>query len=74
MPSTPPPARCRQYKSRAKNAQEAHEAIRPTRPAAVTPSSLPAALDPDQAALYDLIWRRAVASQMTSAAYDVVGG
>ncbi|KAG2448893.1 hypothetical protein HYH02_006241 [Chlamydomonas schloesseri] len=66
------PPQPRQYKSRAKNAQEAHEAIRPTRPAAVTPTSLPAGLEPDQAALYELIWRRAVASQMTSAQYDVV--
>ncbi|GLC63308.1 hypothetical protein PLESTF_000022500 [Pleodorina starrii] len=65
-------AQPRQYKSRAKNAQEAHEAIRPTRPATVTPASLPPSLDADLRALYDLIWRRAVASQMTSAVYDVV--
>ncbi|GLI64084.1 hypothetical protein VaNZ11_007253 [Volvox africanus] len=66
------PLQPRQYKGRAKNAQEAHEAIRPTHPATVTPSSLPASLDSDQRALYELIWRRAVASQMTSALYDVV--
>ncbi|GIL72038.1 hypothetical protein Vretifemale_2451 [Volvox reticuliferus] len=65
------PLQPRQYKGRAKNAQEAHEPIRPTHPATVTPSSLPASLDSDQRALYELIWRRAVASQMTSAVYDV---
>ncbi|MFL4999068.1 MAG: type I DNA topoisomerase [Xanthobacteraceae bacterium] len=56
----------RRYQSKAKNAQEAHEAIRPTdltrRPRQVTRF-----LDPDQAKLYELIWLRAVASQMESA-------
>jgi DNA topoisomerase-1 len=56
----------REYKTKAKNAQEAHEAIRPTdvrrRPEDVAPY-----LPRDQARLYELIWRRAVASQMASA-------
>jgi DNA topoisomerase-1 len=61
VPDTP-----RQYQTKAKNAQEAHEAIRPTdisrRPAALRHS-----LDHDQARLYELIWIRTVASQMESA-------
>ena len=56
----------REYKTKAKNAQEAHEAIRPTdvrrRPEAVARH-----LERDQARLYELIWKRAVASQMASA-------
>ena len=56
----------RDYKTKAKNAQEAHEAIRPTDPAR-TPESLRRALDKDQLALYDLIWKRTIASQMASA-------
>ena len=56
----------RDYKTKAKNAQEAHEAIRPTDPAR-TPDSLRRALDKDQLALYDLIWKRTIASQMASA-------
>jgi DNA topoisomerase I len=56
----------REYKTKAKNAQEAHEAIRPTE---VTrkPSDVSRYLQKDQAGLYDLIWKRAVASQMASA-------
>ncbi|MCC0052527.1 MAG: type I DNA topoisomerase [Rhodobiaceae bacterium] len=56
----------RMYKTKAKNAQEAHEAIRPTD---VTrhPDSVRRALDADMARLYELIWMRAVASQMQSA-------
>ncbi len=56
----------REYKTKAKNAQEAHEAIRP---AEVTrkPADVAHFLAKDQAALYDLIWKRAVASQMASA-------
>ncbi|MDO8977845.1 MAG: type I DNA topoisomerase [Afipia sp.] len=56
----------RQYTSKAKNAQEAHEAIRPT-DLSRRPASLKARLDNDQARLYDLIWMRTVASQMESA-------
>ncbi|MEM0988584.1 MAG: type I DNA topoisomerase [Pseudomonadota bacterium] len=60
------PAKPRIYKNKAKNAQEAHECIRPTRMSAA-PSDLK--LDKDQAQLYDLIWKRAVASQMESARF-----
>ncbi|HVT25695.1 MAG TPA: type I DNA topoisomerase [Rhizomicrobium sp.] len=56
----------RAYSSKAKNAQEAHEAIRPTS-FARTPEKIARALDQDQAKLYDLIWKRAIASQMESA-------
>jgi DNA topoisomerase I len=61
----------RVYRTQAKNAQEAHEAIRPTdmfqRPAAVTRH-----LDDEQRRLYELIWKRAVASQMSTALVDQV--
>ena len=57
------------YKTRAKNAQEAHEAIRPT-DASRHPRDVTAYLDRDQARLYELIWKRAVASQMASAELD----
>ena len=56
----------REYKSKAKNAQEAHEAVRPTDPRR-TPEKVKKYLDREQAALYDLIWKRAIASQMASA-------
>jgi len=56
----------RQYSAKAKNAQEAHEAIRPTG-FERWPAEVKALLEPDQAKLYDLIWKRAVASQMRSA-------
>ncbi len=54
------------YKTKAKNAQEAHEAIRPV-DFSKDPDSISTYLDSDQAKLYKLIWRRAVASQMSSA-------
>ena len=56
----------REYKTKAKNAQEAHEAIRPTE---ITrkPADVTRYLQKDQAALYELIWKRAIASQMASA-------
>ena len=60
------------YKSQSKNAQEAHEAIRPT-DLRRTPKSLEKILDPQQLKLYTLIWRRALASQMESAVLDQVG-
>jgi DNA topoisomerase-1 len=66
MPKTP-----RQFKTKSKNAQEAHEAIRPTL-AAHTPESLKSHLSPDQLKLYDLIWKRAVASQMNHATINTV--
>ena len=61
----------RMYKSKAKNAQEAHEAIRPTDPRR-TPESLTKILRPDQLKLYDLIWKRTMASQMEAAIMDQV--
>jgi DNA topoisomerase I len=56
----------RRYQTKAKNAQEAHEAIRPTDVSRL-PRNLRGKLDADQAKLYELIWQRAVASQMESA-------
>ena len=59
------------YQSKSKNAQEAHEAIRPTS-AALTPIRLKAHLSEEQYRLYQLIWNRTVASQMNPAVYDTV--
>ena len=59
------------YKTKSKNAQEAHEAIRPTS-AARTPASLEGKLEDDHFRLYSLIWKRAVASQMNHAVFDTV--
>jgi DNA topoisomerase-1 len=59
------------YKTKSKNAQEAHEAIRPTA-AAITPSDVEGKVDNDLHRLYSLIWRRAVASQMSHAIFDTV--
>ena len=56
----------RQYQTKAKNAQEAHEAIRPT-DAGRRPREMKSFLDHDQARLYELIWLRMIASQMESA-------
>src|SRR5947209_1479203 len=56
----------RRYQVKAKNAQEAHEAIRPTDPTR-RPQAVKRHLDADQAKLYELIWQRAMASQMESA-------
>jgi DNA topoisomerase-1 len=61
----------RVYKTKSKNAQEAHEAIRPTS-AAVTPADVEGKIDGDLHRLYALIWRRAVASQMAQAIFDTV--
>ncbi|MBC8131173.1 MAG: type I DNA topoisomerase [Rhizobiaceae bacterium] len=60
------PEKARHYATKAKNAQEAHEAIRPTSFARL-PKDVQKFLDPDQARLYDLIWKRTIASQMASA-------
>ena len=60
------PGAPRVYRAKARNAQEAHEAIRPTE-LSRQPADLRRHLDADQAALYDLIWKRTVASQMESA-------
>ena len=65
------PEEPRRYTTKAKNAQEAHEAIRPTS-AARAPEDLRAYLDTNQYRLYELIWKRTVASQMTPAVYDTV--
>ena len=59
------------FKTKAKNAQEAHEAIRPTS-VALTPESLKDALDEDQFKLYSLIWKRTMACQMVPAVFDTV--
>jgi DNA topoisomerase-1 len=59
------------YRAKTKNAQEAHEAIRPTG-VARTPDSVRNFLSHDQMRLYELIWKRAVASQMTAAQFDTV--
>ena len=56
----------RTYKTKSRNAQEAHEAIRPT-DVSRTPESLRGTLDDDDFRLYDLIWRRTLASQMADA-------
>ncbi|MGH2634769.1 MAG: type I DNA topoisomerase [Actinomycetota bacterium] len=62
----------RRYKTRSRNAQEAHEAIRPTS-VLRTPDRLASALDRDQLRLYTMIWRRTVATQMAEARFNQVG-
>ncbi|HMD59673.1 MAG TPA: DNA topoisomerase I [Steroidobacteraceae bacterium] len=59
------------FKTKSKNAQEAHEAVRPTS-AAIVPADIEKYLDADQHKLYTLIWRRAVACQMAHALFDTV--
>jgi len=66
VPDTP-----RVYKNKSRNAQEAHEAIRPTA-AAVLPQMLEGRIDADLQKLYALIWKRAVACQMIHAVKDTV--
>jgi DNA topoisomerase-1 len=66
VPEEPPT-----FKTKAKNAQEAHEAIRPTS-VARTPDSLKGKLDDDQLRLYTLIWQRTMACQMVPAVFDTV--
>jgi DNA topoisomerase-1 len=66
VPSSP-----RQYASKSKNAQEAHEAIRPT-DISRTPDMMRRYLKDDELALYDIIWKRTVASQMASAKMEQV--
>jgi DNA topoisomerase I len=63
------PGSPRMYKTKAKNAQEAHEAIRPTSLSRL-PAQVAGYLDTDQARLYELIWKRTVASQMESATIE----
>jgi len=63
------PEKPRHYSSKAKNAQEAHEAIRPT-DLTRHPRDVARYLDPDAARLYDLVWKRTIASQMESAVLE----
>lgn len=65
------PEKPRYYKNNVKNAQEAHEAIRPTQ-LTRRPSAVAAYLNKDQMRLYELIWKRALASQMQNAEIDKV--
>ncbi|MBX9705748.1 MAG: topoisomerase DNA-binding C4 zinc finger domain-containing protein, partial [Gammaproteobacteria bacterium] len=65
------PAEPNVYKTKAKNAQEAHEAIRPTE-AHRTPESIKEYLSPEQYKLYNLVWQRTIASQMIPATIDTV--
>ena len=67
MPDAP-----RTYDGKVKNAQEAHEAIRPAGESFRTPDQLAAELRGDELRLYDLIWKRTVASQMTDAVGQTV--
>jgi DNA topoisomerase-1 len=61
----------RVYKTKSKNAQEAHEAIRPTSPKRI-PSEIKQYLMSEEFKLYDLIWKRFTASQMTDAVYSII--
>jgi len=61
------PEEPRVYRSKSKNAQEAHEAVRPAGEAFRTPKQVKGELDADQFRLYELIWKRTVASQMRDA-------
>ena len=65
-------AEARRYKTRSRNAQEAHEAVRPTS-VFRTPQRVAAVLERDQLRLYTLIWQRTVATQMADARFDQVG-
>lgn len=65
------PAEPRQYRTKTKNAQEAHEAIRPT-DVELVPEVVKEHLTPEQFRLYELIWKRTVASQMIHATLDTV--
>ena len=65
------PEEAREFKTKSKNAQEAHEAIRPTS-VARAPDEIKGALDEDQLKLYSLIWRRTMACQMIPAVFDTV--
>ena len=65
------PDEARVFKNKSKNAQEAHEAIRPTS-VKHTPEDLKQYLKPDQLALYELIWKRTMACQMIHATLDTV--
>jgi len=66
VPAEPP-----QFKNKSKNAQEAHEAVRPTS-VAYAPDDIQGSLDDDQFKLYSLIWKRTMACQMVPAVFDTV--
>ncbi len=66
------PEKPRQYERKVKNAQEAHEAIRPSGDSFRTPKELQGELNRDEFALYELIWMRTIASQMKDAAGQTV--
>ncbi len=61
------PNQPRRYEHKVKNAQEAHEAIRPAGESFRTPEEVAGELSPDEARLYELVWKRTVASQMADA-------
>jgi DNA topoisomerase I len=61
----------RVFRTKSKNAQEAHEAVRPTS-ASITPAQVEGKIDGDQFKLYALIWKRAIACQMSHAVFDTV--
>jgi len=65
------PEEPRSFKNKSKNAQEAHEAIRPTSVAFI-PDEIKGSLDEDQFKLYSLIWKRTMACQMVPAVFDTV--
>jgi DNA topoisomerase-1 len=65
------PKTARFYKTKSKNAQEAHEAIRPTSPKRI-PAAIKQHLTPEEFKLYDLIWKRFIASQMSDAVYSII--
>ncbi|MBI4395982.1 MAG: type I DNA topoisomerase, partial [Elusimicrobia bacterium] len=65
------PPKPRIYKTKSKGAQEAHEAIRPTKPSR-TPESIKSCLTAEQYKLYELIWQRFMGSQMADAVYDTL--
>lgn len=64
------PLNPRTYANKSKNAQEAHEAIRPSGETFRTPSEVAGELDRDEQRLYDLIWKRTMASQMSDAKFE----
>ncbi|MGP3534753.1 type I DNA topoisomerase [Microbacterium sp. RD1] len=64
------PPNPRTYRNNSKNAQEAHEAIRPSGEVFRTPAAVAGGLDRDEQRMYDLVWKRTVASQMSDAKYE----
>ncbi|HEY6113106.1 MAG TPA: type I DNA topoisomerase, partial [Gaiellaceae bacterium] len=64
------PPNPREYRNNSRNAQEAHEAIRPSGEEFRVPSTVASHLDRDELRMYDLIWKRTLASQMSDAKYE----